>query len=207
MTTDSQFALRRIIEKYSGSTRFILTCNYISKIISPILSRCIGFKFRAIDKMNGLNILNKIIKEEKVNIKNESIEEIYKLCSGDMRLSINLLQKLTYSEEEITSEIVRQNYGIMPYMYINQIIEKLKEDCSSNMIINLAKLLMNRGYSSKLIIESFTLYFKNNKVLKDKELCLFFNKLGDIDNFLNLSGNQFISTVSILNYLAILVKK
>ena len=157
--------------------------------------------------MNGLNILNKIIKEEKVNIKNESIEEIYKLCSGDMRLSINLLQKLTYSEEEITSEIVRQNYGIMPYMYINQIIEKLKEDCSSNMIINLAKLLMNRGYSSKLIIESFTLYFKNNKVLKDKELCLFFNKLGDIDNFLNLSGNQFISTVSILNYLAILVKK
>ena len=207
MTTDSQFALRRIIEKYSGSTRFILTCNYISKIISPILSRCIGFKFRAIDEFNALYILNKIIKEERVNIKNESIEEIYKLCSGDMRLSINLLQKLTYSEEEITSEIVRQNYGIMPYIYINQIIEKLKEDCSSNMIINLAKLLMNRGYSSKLIIESFTLYFKNNKVLKDKELCLFFNKLGDLDNFLNLSGNQFISTVSILNYLAILVKK
>ena len=65
---------------------------------------------------------------------------------------------------------------------------------------------MNKGYSSKLIIESFTLYFKDNKVLEDEKICLFFNKIGDIDHFLNLSGNQFISTVSILNYLAILVR-
>ena len=206
MTTDSQFALRRIIEKYSDSTRFILTCNYISKIISPILSRCIGFKFRAIDETNGLNILDRIIKEENVKINKESIKEIYKLCSGDMRLSINLLQKLTYCEEKITSEIVRENYGIIPYKLINKILEKLKSDNSSEIIINLAKILMNRGFSSKLIIESFTLYFKNFKVLDDNKLCLFFSKISDIDHFLNLSGNQFISTVSILKYLAILVK-
>ena len=50
MTFDAQFALRRIIEKYSDNTRFCLICNYENKIIKPIKSRCVDIRFYPIDE-------------------------------------------------------------------------------------------------------------------------------------------------------------
>lgn len=206
MTTDSQFALRRIIEKYSATTRFILTCNYISKIVSPILSRCIGFQFRSLDINSAYKILNKIVIKENIKVKKDAIKEIYKLCNGDMRLSINLLQKVTYNAKEtINKETIRKNYGLIEIEILKNIINDLKEDNSNKKIISLTYFLLNQGYSVKLILESFANFFKENKILKENELCKIYFKLSDIDNFSNSSGNQLIAILSVLNYLAILL--
>ncbi len=206
MTTDSQFALRRIIEKYSATTRFILTCNYISKIVSPILSRCIGFQFRALDINAAYEILNKIVIKENIKVNKDAVKEIYKLCNGDMRLSINLLQKVTYNTfNEIGKDIVRENYGLISNKILNKIVNQLKENSSSDNVISMTYLLLNQGYSVKLILESFANYFKENNILKEDNLCKIYFKLSDIDNFSNSSGNQLIAIFSVLNYLAILL--
>lgn len=208
MTTDSQFALRRIIEKYSATTRFILTCNYISKIVSPILSRCIGFRFCALDIEAAYEILNGIVKKENLKVNKSAQKEIYRLCNGDMRLSINLLQKVTYnSEVEIDKNIVRENYGLISENTLHFVIKELIENNSKENIIKLTYLLLNQGYSVKLILESLSYYFKENDILKEDKLCKVYFKLSDIDNFSNSSGNQLIAILSMLNYLAILLEE
>jgi len=207
MTTDSQFALRRIIEKYSNSTRFILTCNYISKIVSPILSRCIGFQFRALDENSATNILKDIVDKEEISINKNAISEIFNMCNGDMRLSINLLQKLSYNNNDtISSDLVRKEYGLITDKDMDKIINIFKNISVDNKtVLKVTNNLINRGYSIKLILESFSNYFKRSKVLTEENLCKLYFKISDIDNFSNLSGNQFIATLSILNFLATLL--
>ena len=208
MTTDSQFALRRIIEKYSNSTRFILTCNYISKIVSPILSRCIGFQFRALDEKSATNILDEIVKKEGININNNAITEIFNTCNGDMRLSINLLQKISYNNNKnITADEVRDEYGLITDCDIKKIVDIFKKNIDNKTILKVTNILINQGFSIKLILESLSNFFKRYSILCEENLCKLYFKISDVDNFSNLSGNQFIATLSILNFLAILLNK
>lgn len=208
MTTDSQFALRRIIEKYSFSTRFILTCNYISKIVSPILSRCIGFHFRALDLKSACGILKQIINKENILIKESAIKELYQMCNGDMRLSINLLQKISYNNsKKIDIEDVRDSYGLVKLEFIDKIVKILSDkELNCKKLLVVTNSLLNKGYTVKLILESFADYFKKKNVLNEENMCKFYFKLSDIDNFSNLSGNQLIATLSVLNYLSILLR-
>merc|ERR1712100_671833 len=89
MTFDAQFALRRIIEKYSSSTRFCLICNYDNKIIPAIKSRCAEFKFNPISNKNMVNQLKIIAKKENLKYDKESLNVINNISKGDMRKAIN----------------------------------------------------------------------------------------------------------------------
>jgi len=93
MTSDSQFALRRIIEKYSVNTRFILICNYINKIIPPLLSRCAVFRFKSMSSKNIEELLLNIMHKENIIIDEKDIKHTVK---DDLRKSINNLQKLIF---------------------------------------------------------------------------------------------------------------
>jgi replication factor C subunit 3/5 len=94
MTYDAQFALRRVIETYTNTTRFCLICNYSTKIIPSLQSRCITFRFSPIPILDHIKHIEKIVKLEKINTNAEVINEIIKLSDGDMRKSLNILQSL-----------------------------------------------------------------------------------------------------------------
>ena len=94
MTYDAQFALRRVIETYTNTTRFCLICNYSTKIIPSLQSRCITFRFSPIPILDHIKHVEKIVKLEKINTNAEVINEIIKLSDGDMRKSLNILQSL-----------------------------------------------------------------------------------------------------------------
>ena len=95
MTYDAQFALRRIIEKYSDTTRFCLICNFENKIIPAIKSRCANFRFNSISKDNYVSYLEKICEKEKIKYDNSGLETVYYLSNGDLRKGINLLQSIS----------------------------------------------------------------------------------------------------------------
>jgi len=106
LTPEAQQALRRTMENYSATCRFILSCNYSSKIIDPIQSRCAIFRFKLLEKKAIEKVLNKISEQEKLTIKPEAVEILYEGSEGDCRRSINLLQSSAAISPMITPELV-----------------------------------------------------------------------------------------------------
>lgn len=106
LTTDAQHALRRTMESYAGSCRMILICNYSSRIIPPIQSRCAIFRFSRLSDDSIKERLGFIAKKEKVSISADGKEAILYLAEGDMRAAINLLQASASAGEKIDETIV-----------------------------------------------------------------------------------------------------
>jgi replication factor C small subunit len=97
LTPEAQAALRRTMEVYSSTTRFIFSCNYSSQIIPPIQSRTVVMRFRPIKPADMLNRLKAIAKQEKMNISDESLLSIAEASEGDMRRALNVLQSVKAS--------------------------------------------------------------------------------------------------------------
>jgi len=106
LTPEAQQALRRTMENFSSTCRFILSCNYSSKIIDPIQSRCAIFRFRLLEKKDVEKVMKKIAEKENLIINPEAIEMIYEGSEGDCRRSVNLLQTTAAISPAITSDLV-----------------------------------------------------------------------------------------------------
>jgi len=92
MTSDAQTALRRIIEDTAKYCRFILIANNLSKIIEPIQSRCVVFKFTSISNKEISSQLKFIAQKEKIKADEKGLETISDYADGDIRHAINILQ-------------------------------------------------------------------------------------------------------------------
>ncbi len=85
MTNDAQNALRRIIEKFTDNVRFCMICNYLSKIIPALQSRCTRFRFGPLNETQILPRLQHVAEAENVNLTRDGEKALIKLAQGDMR--------------------------------------------------------------------------------------------------------------------------
>jgi replication factor C small subunit len=108
LTREAQQALRRTMENYTSSCRFILSCNYSSKILDPIQSRCAVFKFKPLPKEEILFIVEKIAKEESLKIDSKAKEALFEVSHGDVRRLENILQSVAVTSKDVTEEAVFQ---------------------------------------------------------------------------------------------------
>jgi replication factor C subunit 2/4 len=92
MTQDAQSALRRTMETYSKITRFCLICNYVTRIIDPLASRCSKFRFKALDEANAGKRLEDIAKLENVQLEDGVVDTLLRCSEGDLRKAITFLQ-------------------------------------------------------------------------------------------------------------------
>jgi replication factor C small subunit len=106
LTPEAQQALRRTMENYSATCRFILSCNYSSKIIDPIQSRCAIFRFKLLEKKDIEKVIKRIVEKENLNLNGEVSEILYEGSEGDCRRAINLLQSTASVSPSITTELV-----------------------------------------------------------------------------------------------------
>ncbi|KAJ0019917.1 hypothetical protein NQD34_007486, partial [Periophthalmus magnuspinnatus] len=103
MTQDAQNALRRVIEKFTENTRFCLICNYLSKIIPALQSRCTRFRFGPLVPEQMIPRLEHVIQQEKViDISPDGMKALVTLSSGDMRRSLNILQSTSMAYGKVT---------------------------------------------------------------------------------------------------------
>ncbi|NXW75317.1 RFC5 factor, partial [Hirundo rustica] len=106
MTQDAQNALRRVIEKFTENTRFCLICNYLSKIIPALQSRCTRFRFGPLTPELMVPRLQHVIQEEGVDVSEDGMKALVTLSSGDMRRALNILQSTSMAFGKVTEESV-----------------------------------------------------------------------------------------------------
>src|SRR3989344_8821108 len=124
LTSEAQQALRRTMESYSNNCRFFLSCNYSSKIIDPIQSRCSIFRFKPLDKDAVSEIIDNIAKQEGLKIKAGVVDALYELSQGDARRLGNILQSCAVIDKNISTELI---YNVSSAARPKEVMEILKE--------------------------------------------------------------------------------
>jgi replication factor C small subunit len=147
LTGDAQHALRRTMESYATSCRMILICNYSSRIIPPIQSRCSIFKFSRLSDDAISDRLKYIGKKENVKIDSKGIDAILYLSEGDMRAAINLLQAASSAEEKVSDSTVFAISGRADPDSIKDMMEHAITGRYGDSLQTLENLIYHKGVS------------------------------------------------------------
>jgi len=166
VTRDAQAALRRVIEAHSRVTRFILICNYVTRIIEPLASRCAKFRFQPLPPSSMKNRLDFIAQAENVQFspnkkeKDAVIDEILVLSNGDMRRAVTTLQSahsLTLPGECIEKDAIAEMAGLPPRSLILDLFNLLKSKASLfDEIIMSVQDIVASGYSAQHVITALS---------------------------------------------------
>jgi len=191
LTSDAQNALRRTMEVYTSTCRFILSCNYSSRIIDPIQSRCAVFRFGPLSTDAVKTMIKKIAKEEKIDLKEDGLDAIAYVSEGDMRKAINALQSSSGIGDSITESLVYQiSSRAKPEEIKNMMKVALSGDFISSRKI-LQELLLGQGLSGEDIIMQMHRETFNLEV-SDKEKVRIVDMIGEADFRLVQGANEFI---------------
>ena len=115
MTADAQSALRRTMETYSKVTRFCIICNYVSRIIQPLSSRCAKFRFKPLEAESMVSRLRQICEVEEVEADEAAMAQVVRCSGGDMRKAVTLLQSAhQYGPDGVTADQVVELASVVP---------------------------------------------------------------------------------------------
>jgi replication factor C small subunit len=153
MTAPAQQALRRTMEKYTKNCRMILICNYSNKIIPPIQSRCVVFRFSSLNNEEVKERIKRIAKLEKVTITPDGLNALADVSSGDCRRAINYLQSCGTISKNIDQEIVFRVAGEVPPDKIKKILQTALEGQLQLSIKLLNDLIKEYGLSGRNILK------------------------------------------------------
>ena len=128
LTPDAQGALRRIMEQNAETCRFILSCNYSSKIIEPIQSRCAVFRFRPLAEDQVLEMVTSVAANEGINLDEDAAAAIAHVSLGDLRKAITSLQVAASLDKNVTRELVYETTATAPPEELHSYILACKED-------------------------------------------------------------------------------
>ncbi|PBK77988.1 P-loop containing nucleoside triphosphate hydrolase protein [Armillaria solidipes] len=169
MTQDAQGALRRIMETYARITRFCLVCNYVTRIIEPLASRCSKFRFTSLDNQSSSSRLTHIATAEHITVDPSVVEALIRASSGDLRRAITYLQSAsrlsssTSPPTPITPRDVQEIAGVVPDDIINNFATVLGIDMDQAMtgtapkpgftgIRSAVKEIIREGYSASQVL-------------------------------------------------------
>lgn len=152
MTKDAQHALRREMEMYTKTSSFILSCNYSSKIIDPLQSRCAIFRFTPVKGHQIIKRLKKIAESENIQTNPGALESIVYFAEGDMRRAVNILQASSTIEKEITEESVYEVVSKAKPRDVRKIINKALEGNFMEARDQLREVMVVQGTSGEDMI-------------------------------------------------------
>jgi replication factor C small subunit len=204
LTSEAQASLRRLMERYSGSCRFILSCNYSSRIIDPIQSRCAVFRFRAYSPEAVRTQIKRIATGEGKKVSPEALETILTASGGDMRRATNLLQLAGTHSDSITAETIKE-YATIPLR--REVEGMLTAALGGNFREardRLFSLFVERGASGEDILKAIHSYLPDipDTVLSAREKVRLLEYLGEVDFRLAQGASDRIQLEAVLAHVA-----
>lgn len=198
MTAPAQAALRRTMEKQSKTTRFCLICNYVSRIIEPITSRCAKFRFKPLAEEILTKRLMEICDKENIKYEEEGIKALMYTSEGDLRKAITYLQSAARlkGEDIITKQDIYEIAGVIH----DEVIDRLIEVCNTDSYENLeqeVKAAMMEGHSGMQVITQLHDKLVEMETLTDKQKSVILEKLAVVDKCLIDGADEYLQLMSL----------
>jgi replication factor C subunit 2/4 len=198
MTSAAQAALRRTMEKESKSTRFCLICNYVSRIIEPITSRCAKFRFKPLSDAILRNRLKEICIGESVECDDEAIEALLATSEGDMRKAITTLQSAARlkGEERVTRADIVEVAAVID----DDVIAGLFKVCKSGSYEKLdrtVKDIVAEGHSAGQILLQLHDFIVPCNILDDNRKSIICERLAIIDKRLMDGADEYLQVMDL----------
>ena len=207
LTKEAQQALRRTMENYTSTCRFILSCNYSSKIIDPIQSRCAVFKFKPLDEKEIFEIIDKVSEEEELTISEETKRAIYEASHGDVRRVENILQSAATFNKHISTEAVYSIASLARPKEIDEVFSLAVKGDFQTARKKLLDLMLNYGLSGIDVIVQMQREIWKVEGLTNEQKLSFVKQCGETEFHLVEGSDEFIQLESLLAKLALLAKE
>lgn len=202
LTSEAQNALRRTMEMYTHTARFILACNYSSRIIEPIQSRCAVFRFRRLGEKEIAQMLKRIAKAEKFVLTEDGIKAIVYVSGGDMRMAINVLQAAAAVGKRVDQKAVFEVSALAKPEEVREMLELALNGKFEEARGKLNDLLVNQGLSGEDILEQIHREIFNLKLPEPMKVKLV-DRVGEFDFRLSEGANERIQLEAVLAHFAL----
>jgi len=206
LTQDAQAALRRTMERYSATCRFVLSCNYSSRIIPPIQSRCSVLRFSPLTKEEIRSYIVRISSGEGLEITDEGFDTLMYIAEGDLRKTTNVLQVAASFSKVIDSNTLYSTASIARPEMIAQMMKKAIEGDFTGSSGILLKLITEAGLSGEDILGQMHKELFNIP-MDDRIRVMMLDALGDADFRMVEGADERIQLEALLARLQMLSKR
>ncbi len=197
LTREAQQALRRTMENYTNTCRFILSCNYSSKIIDPIQSRCAVFRFKPIEKEDLHLIVDRIANEETLNVSEKAKQALIDVSEGDCRRLENVMQSCTAISKNITEDLVYSLASVAEPKEVKEILDLAVSNKFVEARSKLIDTMLNYGLSGIDIIKQIQKQILDLDIDNRKKMELM-DKCGEIEFRLTEGSDEFVQLECLL---------
>jgi replication factor C subunit 2/4 len=209
MTSEAQTALKKIMESTCAITRFVFICNYESKIIDPIKSRCADFRFNPIPDDLMISKLKFIAKQQNMNLEENVFKVITDICEGDARRSINTLQNIKYIPQSKTKLItIADIYNITSHVDKTYLDNYWNQITSGNVVMlhNIVVEITNTGYPMSYILQCIKdkIFDSNMTARQISDIVL---HLGKVERMITCGSDNYIQLLAVLAYINSMCRK
>ena len=197
LTNEAQNALRRTMENYSGTCRFILSCNYSSRIIDPIQSRCVVFRFKFLEKKDIIKVIKTIGEKEKLKLADDALDLLYETSEGDCRRAINLLQATASISPDINYEMIRMIASTAKPKDVKVVLDYALAGDFINARNKLLDVMLKESISGVDIIKSIQKEIWNLQIEPEIKVRLT-EKTGEVEFRMIEGSDEFVQLQSLL---------
>ncbi|WP_435183842.1 LAGLIDADG family homing endonuclease [Halobellus sp. EA9] len=200
-TDDAQSALRRTMEQFSDNTRFILSCNYSSKIIDPIQSRCAVFRFAPLSDAAVRDQVEEIAASEDIEVTDDGLDALVYAAGGDMRRAINSLQAAATTGDVVDEEAVFMITSTARPEDIEEMVEAAIDGDFASARAKLETLLVDTGMAGGDIIDQLHRSAWDFD-LDERTTIRLMERIGEADYRITAGANERVQLEALLASLA-----
>jgi replication factor C small subunit len=197
MTGDAQHALRRTMEKYTDTCRFVLCCNYSGRIIEPIQSRCALFRFTPLPQEEIVGYLEHIAKAESLKVGSTTLKSVVEISEGDLRKAINTLQAASSVSKGFTEDTVYQVVGRAKPLDVHEMMSHAIKGDFLKAREELRGLLVKYGLSGQEIVRQMHSEVFRLTIPEEKRIAMI-EAIGDADFRLVQGGDEEVQLSALL---------